>query len=177
MCTYTHVLIHKPTSTCVHMQARMQCDAHEHTSRCMHTLKAHLCTIQVHTLALMYTCIHACMCTHSYRHEYAHVCSEHACACTHGCIHVHTTHTCTHAHACTHIHTALALFSLLQWQNRGEPRSLDSRPSTLSSTVAAQRSGKLLPRESKERFLQDRRGHFTDYAVPSLRGVSSIQTI
>ena len=156
VCTqiHTHIQTHQRVHMMhprgvIYMNTQPDVDTHmcacQHTS--MHALHAYVCT-PVHN-----ACAHTCICT-----------SGHAHIDTRMCMHVDTLALCTY----THIHASVLmhartytppLFSFLVYSGRAlaEPTSLDSRPSTLASTAAAQRSGKLLPRESRECFLQGRR--------------------
>ena len=162
-CSYmyvrTHIHTHIQTHQRVHMMyprgviyVNTHPDAGTHMCVCqytsMHTLHAYVC-IPVHN-----GCAQACICT-----------SGHAHIDTRMCMHVYTllpSYTYTHIHASVLMHARTytpPLFSFLVYSGQAwaEPPSLDSRPSTLASIAAAQHSGKLLPRESRECFLQSRR--------------------
>ena len=154
VCTHihTHIQTHQRVHTMyprgvIYMNTHP--DAGTHMCVCqyisMHTLHAYMC-IPMHN-----ACAHACTCT-----------SRHAHIDTRMCMHVYTllpSYTYTHIHASVLMHTrtyTLPLFSFLVYSGQAlaEPPSLDSRPSTLASTAAAQCSGKLLPRENRDCFFQ-----------------------
>lgn len=162
-CSYMYVCTHTHTHVQTHGRVHMMhprgvihvntCpDVGTHMCACLHTsmhtpmlMCAHLCTMHVHTLA------HAQVDTLTQTQE---------CACMWTLLPSVHTPTYMHPCSCTHARTYTPpLFSFLVYSGRAsaEPTSLDSRPSTLASTAAAQCSGKLLPRESRQCFLQGRR--------------------
>lgn len=196
-CVHTGMHTHK--QACGHTAACMYIHVCTHTHAYSYTnLNQHVCTSGTYAMRHVNTHPDArpCMCTHLCTRQCTHLHYVQTCTHAHPCLQVHIctqyythtgmharvhilafvpmqAHACMCAHAGTHIHTTLVLFP--QWRRQGEPRPLDSRPSTLPSTAAAQRSGKLLPRESREYFLQGRRGHFMDDMVPRLSGMPSVQ--
>lgn len=143
MCTQTCILTCTPLHVCTCICACTHVESytnshvcsmtheHIHAQTCMHCVHAHT---NMHTL--------------TYTHMGVHVCMP-ACAPSVALMYTHA-----HMHACmpANTHHLRSLFISTVAEPGQEPRSPDSRPSILSSTTAAQRSRKLLPRESRDGF-------------------------